>query len=228
MTEDATVSAATRQRMLLLAAAAGSVDAISYLGLGHAFPANMTGNTVLLAIALARGGDGSALPGLIALVGFSLGVLAGGLTINRRRRWPASARRALATHTLILLAIGLTRAFGGAPSVSTRDLLLGAAGLAMGLQSAAVMAASTGGVATTYITGTLTQALSRLATRLRSAREDSRARRVRQLAEVDWLLYALGALGGALLELHAPAGCYALPFVLTAAVLVRRAGRRSA
>jgi uncharacterized membrane protein YoaK (UPF0700 family) len=38
--------------LFVLAASAGSADSWSYLGLGHAFVANMTGNTVLLGIAV--------------------------------------------------------------------------------------------------------------------------------------------------------------------------------
>ena len=41
--------------LLLLTLVAASVDAISYLGLGHVFTAMMTGNTVLLGLALAQG-----------------------------------------------------------------------------------------------------------------------------------------------------------------------------
>ncbi|MGC2545046.1 MAG: DUF1275 family protein, partial [Silvibacterium sp.] len=44
--------------LFLLAASAGSADGWSYLGLGHAFVANMTGNTVLTGIAVfQKGGD---------------------------------------------------------------------------------------------------------------------------------------------------------------------------
>jgi len=39
-------------RLLVLAASAGSADAWSYFGLGHAFVANMTGNTVMLGLAV--------------------------------------------------------------------------------------------------------------------------------------------------------------------------------
>lgn len=39
---------------MLLATAAGSLDGWSYFGLGHAFVANMTGNTVLLGMSLAH------------------------------------------------------------------------------------------------------------------------------------------------------------------------------
>jgi len=44
-----------RELMLLaLTWGAGTIDAISYLGLGHVFTAMMTGNTVLLGLALAE------------------------------------------------------------------------------------------------------------------------------------------------------------------------------
>jgi uncharacterized membrane protein YoaK (UPF0700 family) len=226
MSEDPTASAGTRERLLALAAAAGAVDAISYLGLGHAFPANMTGNTVLLALALARGGDARSLPSAVALAGFSLGVLAGALTIDRRRRWPDSAGTALATHTLLLLAIALVWALGGPPSRSARDLLLGLAGVAMGLQSVSVLVLGAGGIATTYMTGTLTRALARLTTRFSGADGDAGSRRLRHLAELDLLLYALGAFCGGLLALHARADAFFLPAALTAVSLVRIHARR--
>jgi len=44
--------------LLLLACVAGSVDAVSYVGLGHVFTANMTGNTVLLGLALGHAEHG--------------------------------------------------------------------------------------------------------------------------------------------------------------------------
>ena len=49
--------------ILILAWAAGSLDAIGYLGLGHVFTANMTGNAVLLGLALGQGYGVAALPG---------------------------------------------------------------------------------------------------------------------------------------------------------------------
>jgi hypothetical protein len=66
-----------RQILLALALAAGFLDAASYLGLGHTFPANMTGNTVLLAVAAARGSGTDALQSATALAGFAAGVAVG-------------------------------------------------------------------------------------------------------------------------------------------------------
>src|SRR5881409_3821504 len=56
----------------------GLVDAFSYLVLGHVFVANMTGNVVFLAFALA-GASGFSIPAsLVALGAFCLGALSGG------------------------------------------------------------------------------------------------------------------------------------------------------
>src|SRR5712691_993515 len=71
---EAALSIPGRDPMLLaLTWAAGSVDAISYLGLGHVFTAMMTGNTVLLGLALAQGEVWAVLRSIIALVGFAAG-----------------------------------------------------------------------------------------------------------------------------------------------------------
>src|SRR3989449_11780262 len=63
--------------LLVLTWAAGSVDAISYLGLGHVFTAMMTGNTVLLGLAIGQGQVLAALRSVIALAGFCLGAAVG-------------------------------------------------------------------------------------------------------------------------------------------------------
>lgn len=51
------LSSTTGRDLLLLGLtwSAGFLDAISFLGLGNVFTANMTGNTILLGIALGRG-----------------------------------------------------------------------------------------------------------------------------------------------------------------------------
>src|SRR5579864_7797682 len=61
----------------------GLVDAFSYLVLGHVFVANMTGNVVFLAFALAGAPGFSILASLVALGAFVLGSLGGGLFGSR-------------------------------------------------------------------------------------------------------------------------------------------------
>jgi uncharacterized membrane protein YoaK (UPF0700 family) len=53
--------------LLLLSATTGLVDAVSVLGLGKVFTANMTGNVVFLAFALARAPGFTPVPYLVAL-----------------------------------------------------------------------------------------------------------------------------------------------------------------
>lgn len=77
--------------LLPLTWAAGGTDAISYLALGHVFTAMMTGNTVLLALALGQGEIGAVLRSLLALGGFMLRATVGALILQRddgRAEWP--------------------------------------------------------------------------------------------------------------------------------------------
>jgi uncharacterized membrane protein YoaK (UPF0700 family) len=60
--------------LLSLAGAAGCIDALSYLGLGQVFTANMTGNTVLLGVALCRARWWAVARSGAALVGFLTGL----------------------------------------------------------------------------------------------------------------------------------------------------------
>jgi uncharacterized membrane protein YoaK (UPF0700 family) len=80
------------------------MDAITYLGLGHAFPANMTGNTVLLGVAVARGDGTAGVRSAVALGGFSLGVIIGALIVGNRS-WPARSASALLLESIVLLAL---------------------------------------------------------------------------------------------------------------------------
>lgn len=60
--------------VVLLAATSGYIDAVNYLHLGHVFTSNMTGNTVLLGIALGQAQWLAALRSGVALVGYLCGV----------------------------------------------------------------------------------------------------------------------------------------------------------
>jgi uncharacterized membrane protein YoaK (UPF0700 family) len=63
--------------LLALMFAAGAVDAFSYLGLGRVFTANLTGNIVLMGIAVGQGNALSTIRSGLALVGFTVGVVLG-------------------------------------------------------------------------------------------------------------------------------------------------------
>src|SRR5438132_6591472 len=77
--------------LLMLTWAAGAVDAVSYLGLGRVFTAMMTGNTVLLALAISQGEMMAVVRSALALAGFSAGAVIGALMVTRRDErgeWP--------------------------------------------------------------------------------------------------------------------------------------------
>src|SRR6266550_8491647 len=78
--------------LLTLTGVTGLVDAVSFLGLGHVFTANMTGNVVLLAFAVAGAPGLSIARSSSSLVAFLVGAALGGrlgvaMATASRRRW---------------------------------------------------------------------------------------------------------------------------------------------
>ena len=146
--------------LLLLTLAAGCMDSVSYLGLGEVFTAMMTGNTVLVGLTMGQGEFLAALRGVVALSGFSLGVMAGAVIVDRKPReseWPSSVTWALTTEVcLLVLFVVLWHYSGGVRTGALRYGLILISALAMGIQSAAARYLGVPGITTTYITGTLT------------------------------------------------------------------------
>jgi uncharacterized membrane protein YoaK (UPF0700 family) len=156
-----------RQTMLLLLTlAAGSMDAISYLGLGDVFTAMMTGNIVFLGLSMGQGEFLAALRGIVAITGFSLGVAAGAVIVDRKPRdsdWPVAVTWALALEVaLLVLFVLLWNCCGGELSRALRYGLILLSAMAMGIQSAAARHLGVPGITTTYITGTLTTLMATL------------------------------------------------------------------
>jgi uncharacterized membrane protein YoaK (UPF0700 family) len=190
--------AARDAALTALALAAGFVDGVSYLTLGHVFTANMTGNTVLLGLAVGQGHGADVARSAVALGGFCCGVGGGALVLRERGR----AALALSAESLALLLLAALAAQLGTAAGGLRLGLIAVSALAMGLQSATVRKVGVPGVATTYITGTLTGAVATLAERLGSASvvgQEEAATRSLRLPILVWAVYGLGALIGAAL-----------------------------
>jgi uncharacterized membrane protein YoaK (UPF0700 family) len=189
--------AARRGTIVLgLTLVAGCTDAISYLGLGRVFTANMTGNTVLLGLAVAQRDAGAAARSASALGGFVLGAVVVGLAPEQRRR---SVTGGLVIELGLLAALlGWWSATGSTPRGATQDGLIALAGTAMGVQSAAVARLGVPGVATTYITGTWTGISAGVANWLRRRPSDAspgdQAHRGLQVTVVA--VYLGGAIAG--------------------------------
>jgi uncharacterized membrane protein YoaK (UPF0700 family) len=217
--------------LLALAFAAGYIDAVSYLGLGRVFTANMTGNTVLLGIALADF-DGDAIArSSLALAGFLAGAAVGAWIVERDHsdsRWPRAVTLALTLESLILLAFAagwyLTR--DTLASATTTAALIVVSALAMGVQSAAVSRLEITGIATTYLTGTLTNLVARLMGR---SRRKSKPFRHSALLAAVWIVYIGGAVIAAVdlprnlvLALLLPAALIMVVVTIAASVFWRR------
>lgn len=156
--------------VVLLAAVSGYVDVVSYLGLGRVFTSNMTGNTVLLGLAVGQERGLAALRSGVALAGFLGGVAVAAAIVRRdddREVWPAAVTVACAVECAVLLALAVWGARAG--NVGDRwpvYPLIALSAVAMGIQSAAVRALGVSGVTTTYITGTWTSLIGGTARRL--------------------------------------------------------------
>ena len=202
--------------LVALAFGAGAVDAISYLGLGKVFTANMTGNIVLLGVAVGAGAGSTVVRSAVSLVAFVGGVLAATLITARpedSRSWPLGVKLALGFEVAAqaaLLAGWL--ASSAHPGTTLQAILVGISAVAMGLQSGAVRALGVAGISTTYVTGTLTGLIGELATGKGLKRDW--ARRGLVVAAV-----LVGAACAGLLVLDARRAAAALPLAVTLLVL---------
>lgn len=136
----------------------GLVDALSFLGLGEVFVANMTGNVVLLGFALAGRQEFSAGLHAAALAAFLLGAAAGG----RLGRWFGANRpRLLAITAAPKLACGMAAllvaaGFSGWDQEGVRYALVALMAVSMGVQNAVIRGLGVADMTTTVFTGTLT------------------------------------------------------------------------
>jgi uncharacterized membrane protein YoaK (UPF0700 family) len=212
-----------------LAWVGGSLDATSYLALGHVFTGNMTGNTVLLAMALGAGNLGRALRSLLAVLGFVVGVATGtGLLRGQGTGWSARVNRVLTLEAALLGVAALALAWNAGtampePQVHGMIVLLG---MVMGMQSAAVRQVHLAGVWTTFITGTLTEWVAGLVER--TPAKDLPVGRVQAAV---YATYGLAALVTAWLQQRRSPWAIALPWLVLLGVItcgawrMRRLGR---
>ena len=210
----------TRDVMLtLLAAAAGCLDAVSFLGLGQVLVAAMTGNTVLLGIALGHADLHAALRSAVSIAGFVAGAMVGAAIVDRDARdsvWSPAVTGALALELaiIVVLAVGWHFLEGQAGvAIDYRYPLIVGAGIAMGIQSAAAHRIGVPGVATTYVSGTLTSLAARLVGWLRTRRDAARGDQARKagapwLAPSVWIAYGAGALFAGATHLLWPSGAF--------------------
>jgi uncharacterized membrane protein YoaK (UPF0700 family) len=125
------------------------------------FTANMTGNTVLLGLALVQADHQEAIRAGLALAGFLGGATLGAWIVEKGPSaglWPRAVTVALALEWgfLVMFAAGWWYTGGEAATFAARSSLIVLSALAMGVQSAAARRLEVSGISTTYITGTVT------------------------------------------------------------------------
>lgn len=179
--------------MLALTFGTGLVDAVGYLGLDRVFTGNMTGNVVILGMALV-GDTGLPLLGpVVALGGFVLGAALGGRVLRRAEHaWARRTTTLLALVGLLVLALAVLLLLVADPAEPVLLVVTGVLGGAMGLQAATARFIAVKDVTTVVVTSTLTGLAADSV--LGSGKGGGTGRR---LAAV--VLITLGALSGAAL-----------------------------
>jgi uncharacterized membrane protein YoaK (UPF0700 family) len=210
--------------LLALSVVTGLVDAFSYLVLGHVFVANMTGNVVFLAFALAGSAGFSIGASLTALGAFVVGAFAGGalnhsfgLHRGRHLLVASTIEAVLVGGALALAAVAANPGHGAAHA-----MLIVLLGLGMGIQNATARRLAVPDLTTTVLTLTITGIFADA--RVLGGPGSKVARRAASTAAIF-----VGALVGALLVGHgADATALAVALVLVAgvAVLMRSVSNR--
>ena len=216
--QDHAHAAAVRDRfVVLLAALSGATDALGLIALGGSFTSVMTGNMVLVGVAVGTR-DISALGlTLAAMGGYVLGVYVGARVAGEPQPgdgpWPRAVTRALLVELAAFVVFAIAWwSQGGDPPDSWFGPLLAVNAVALGVQSSAILRFGVSGLSTTYMTGTLTTVITRLAA----------GHPLTSIRRSGGLLVGLvaGAAAGALLFEAAPLGVPVLQLGLIGSVLV--------
>jgi uncharacterized membrane protein YoaK (UPF0700 family) len=151
----------TSQCLVGLTVVTGIIDAVSFLGLGHIFTANMTGNVVFLGFAAVGAPGLSFARSGTALVAFLLGALIGGSMAVRmsgapRHRWTGAAFGAEAALLLAGTAVAAGRGTDLVDVPARLYPVIGLTGLAMGIRNATVRKLAVPDLTTTVLSLTIT------------------------------------------------------------------------
>jgi len=199
----------------VLTVTTGLVDAVSVLGLGRVFTANMTGNVVFLGFAAAGVPGFSIARAVMSLVGFSVGAVLGGrlgvaMAGVARRRWLLSLAVVEAGLCFVAAWVAIGYDIGSLTPLPTLYALIILTAVAMGLRNATVRRLAVPDLTTTVLTLTLT-GLAADST-LAGGRNPRLGRRLTAVLAIC----AGSAVGALLVSL----GGLALPLVVTGACIV--------
>jgi uncharacterized membrane protein YoaK (UPF0700 family) len=144
--------------LLVLTIMTGLIDAVSILGLGRVFVANMTGNVVFIGFALA-GAPGFALwASIAALLGFLAGALVGGVLVGKLAAHRGRMLRNTGALEFALMAVAfmLVLPSAGFPDGAVAAAVSALCAAAMGIQNTTARRLAVPDLTTTVLTMTLT------------------------------------------------------------------------
>ena len=142
--------------MLALTFSTGVIDAVGYLGLDKVFTGNMTGNVVILGMAIAGAPDLPIVGPVIALVLFMAGAAVSGRVLKGRAAgWSSLNTGLFSAVGLVLLASALVALLVAERPEWLNLVVTGALGLAMGIQAGAARHIGVADVTTVVVTSTI-------------------------------------------------------------------------
>lgn len=210
--------------LVLLTFNAGILDGLSYLR-AHVFTANMTGNTVLLGIHLVERDFAGAGRSLVSLAAFAAGCIGAAMLVLKRETPEHPNIVPGLFLELIFLVIFAALGFGFRPTNGPfmEAVSIAAAAISLGVQSVTIRRLSIAGVATTFITGTVTTSMVRLVSALQkqNLREKEAEAKYSLLLVAMLVVYFAGALVATLTESGAPALAGVVPPAIVLVVILR-------
>ncbi|WP_291047065.1 YoaK family protein [Herbiconiux sp.] len=202
--------------MLALTFSTGVVDAVGYLGLDKVFAGNMTGNVVILGMALAGADDLPWIGPLIALFAFMFGAVIGGRVLRPvKAGWTTRTTWLFLVIGIVLAGLAVTLFLtDGAPPQPWEYFITFFLAAAMGIQAATARHIAVKDVTTVVVTSTITgfAADSRLA----GGKGQPWFRRAAAIV----LIAAGAAIGALLLLLHIGWGVAAAALITLVAALL--------
>lgn len=144
--------------LLVLTAATGAVDGVSYLALDRVFTGNMTGNVLFIGFGLVGVEDIPVVNNLVALLAFMLGAVLGSRITRRAtgpRRLPGASLAVLAGGTALVLVLAVGWIALGRLSVPVMIAVTGLLALLLGAQAAAVKHIGIRDLSTVVVTMTM-------------------------------------------------------------------------
>ncbi|MBV9580274.1 MAG: DUF1275 domain-containing protein [Chloroflexi bacterium] len=140
--------------LVVLTFVTGLLDAVTYLGLGHVFAANQTGNVIVLGFALVGAGQISASSALASFVAFVIGAAFSGWTVPRLQRVTRGWARAMFVLEAVLLGLAAVMSVLWTTPVAAVVLVIVIA-FCMGMRNVTLQHLGHGTVSTTVVTSTL-------------------------------------------------------------------------